>query len=154
MMVASCVVYLTDSQIAKYVDPIFAIISAISLFILSYPYSKYIQCLEKYRLPKCMINIYIINSTFFISFCFQVKESGMILLQTIPNHINIESLQKDLLAAFPDIVNVHDLHVWQLNGEKVVSTVHIIYADPTVIRHAPIIIYTLDTPTMALIVRN
>lgn len=61
-----------------------------------------------------------------------MKESGLILLQTIPNHINIDSLQKDLLAAFPDIVNVHDLHVWQLNGEKVVSTVHIIYADPTV----------------------
>ncbi|XP_058789246.1 proton-coupled zinc antiporter SLC30A1 [Phymastichus coffea] len=99
VMIASCVVYFTDRQIAKYVDPIFAMISAISLFVLSYPY---------------------------------MKESGMILLQTIPNHINIDSLQKELLAAFPDIMNVHDLHVWQLNGEKVVSTVHIIYADATV----------------------
>ncbi|OXU22160.1 hypothetical protein TSAR_004239 [Trichomalopsis sarcophagae] len=99
VMIASCLVYFTDSQVAKFVDPIIAIISAVSLFFISLPY---------------------------------MKESGLILLQTIPNHINIDSLQKDLLGAFPDIVNVHDLHVWQLNGEKVVSTVHIIYADPTV----------------------
>ncbi|XP_011501271.1 PREDICTED: zinc/cadmium resistance protein [Ceratosolen solmsi marchali] len=99
VMIASCMVYFTESHIAKYIDPIFAIISAISLFLLSYPY---------------------------------MKESGLILLQTIPNHINIDSLQKELLIAFPDIVSVHDLHVWQLNGEKVISTVHIIYADPTV----------------------
>ncbi|CAB0034217.1 unnamed protein product [Trichogramma brassicae] len=75
----------------------------------------------------------IISSVLVMALSYKyMKESGMILLQTIPNHINIDLLQKELLAAFPDIVNVHDLHVWQLNGEKVVSTVHIIYADPSV----------------------
>ncbi|XP_014215770.1 zinc transporter 1 isoform X2 [Copidosoma floridanum] len=99
VIIASVAVYFTDKEIAKFVDPIFAVVSAVSLFVLSYPY---------------------------------MKESGLILLQTIPNHINIDSLQKELLAAFPDILNVHDLHVWQLNGEKVVATIHIIYADATV----------------------
>lgn len=59
----------------------------------------------------------------------------MILLQTIPNHINIDALQKELLAAFPGIVNVHDFHVWQLAGTKIISTVHIIFLDPTVTRY-------------------
>jgi len=61
-----------------------------------------------------------------------VKESGLILLQTIPNHINIDNLKRELLEAFPGIVNVHDLHVWQLAGEKIISTAHIIFLDPTV----------------------
>ncbi|KAJ8675866.1 hypothetical protein QAD02_011652 [Eretmocerus hayati] len=101
VMLVSGIVYADnqDGTWAKCADPILAIVSAVSLFVLSYPY---------------------------------MKESGMILLQTIPNHINIASLQKELLEAFPDIINVHDLHVWQLNVEKVISTVHIIYADPTV----------------------
>lgn len=57
----------------------------------------------------------------------------MILLQTIPNHINIDSLKKELLEAFPGILNVHDLHVWQLAGEKIISTAHITFLDPMVI---------------------
>ncbi|XP_076660993.1 zinc transporter 77C isoform X2 [Halictus rubicundus] len=99
VMLVSVLVYFTDSDVAKYIDPLFAIISSVCLFVLSYPY---------------------------------LKESGLILLQTIPNHINIDSLKRELLEAFPGIVNVHDLHVWQLTGQKIISTVHIIFLDPMV----------------------
>lgn len=40
VMIASCLVYFTDSQVAKFVDPIIAIISAVSLFFISLPYSE------------------------------------------------------------------------------------------------------------------
>lgn len=63
---------------------------------------------------------------------FLVKESCLILLQTIPGSINIDSLKMQLLKAFPDIINVHDLHVWQLTAHKVISTAHIIFQNPTV----------------------
>ncbi|XP_066591740.1 proton-coupled zinc antiporter SLC30A1 [Prorops nasuta] len=99
VMLVSVLVYFTDCSVAKYIDPLFAIVSSILLLLLSYPY---------------------------------MKQSGLILLQTIPNHINIDSLKRDLLEAFPGIVNVHDLHVWQLTGQKVISTVHIIFLDPIV----------------------
>ncbi|XP_035733756.1 zinc homeostasis factor 1-like isoform X1 [Vespa mandarinia] len=99
VMLVSILVYFTDSDVAKYLDPVFAIISSISLLVLSYPY---------------------------------MKESGLILLQTIPNHINIDSLKKELLEAFPGIVNVHDFHVWQLTSQKIILTVHIIFLDPMV----------------------
>lgn len=99
VILVSILVYFTDSEVAKYIDPVFAIISSITLFVLCYPY---------------------------------MKDSGLILLQTIPNHINIDSLKRELLEAFPGIVNVHDLHVWQLAGEKIISTAHIIFLDPTV----------------------
>ncbi|XP_046599382.1 zinc transporter 1 isoform X2 [Neodiprion lecontei] len=83
--------------------------------------------------------IAIVSSTslLFLSYPY-MKASGLILLQTIPNHIDIKSLKKELLEAFPGIVNVHDLHVWQLTGDKIISTAHIIFIDPTMyacIRH-------------------
>ncbi|KAK6637466.1 hypothetical protein RUM44_007883 [Polyplax serrata] len=59
-----------------------------------------------------------------------VKESGLILLQTIPDDINIDSLRFQLLQAFPNVVNVHDLHVWQLTADKIISTAHIIFLNP------------------------
>lgn len=42
VILVSILVYFTDSNVAKYIDPVFAIISSISLFVLCYPYSEYI----------------------------------------------------------------------------------------------------------------
>ncbi|XP_055941075.1 proton-coupled zinc antiporter SLC30A1-like isoform X2 [Argiope bruennichi] len=55
-----------------------------------------------------------------------VRESGLILLQSIPNHIDVNGLTKRLTAEFPDLLNVHDLHVWRLTTSEVIATVHII----------------------------
>lgn len=56
-----------------------------------------------------------------------MKESGLILLQTMPGSIDIEVFKSDLLAQFKDIVSVHDIHIWQLTANKLVSTAHIIF---------------------------
>lgn len=61
-----------------------------------------------------------------------VKESCLILLQTIPDTINIDSLRSQLVQHFPGIINVHDLHIWQLTATKVISTAHIIFETPKV----------------------
>ncbi|RZF48982.1 hypothetical protein LSTR_LSTR012465 [Laodelphax striatellus] len=97
VLLCSVIVYLTDKSVAKYVDPILSIVSALLLLYFSYPY---------------------------------MKESCLILLQTIPDHINIDSLETELLLKFKDIVNVHDFHVWQLTLDKTFSTVHIIFQNP------------------------
>ncbi|CAH0560222.1 unnamed protein product [Brassicogethes aeneus] len=61
-----------------------------------------------------------------------MKESCFILLQTIPDTIDIEYLKQELLNHFPEILNVHDFHVWQLTASKIISTVHIIFQNPKV----------------------
>nr|CAD7199861.1 unnamed protein product [Timema douglasi] len=94
VIVCSVVVYFTDQQVAKFVDPLFSIVSAVSLIVLTYPY---------------------------------MKESGQILLQTIPDSINVESLCSELQSTFPEIVNIHDLHIWQLKATNIYSTVHITF---------------------------
>lgn len=64
-----------------------------------------------------------------------MKESCLILLQTIPATIEISIFKENLLKTFPGIVNVHDLHIWQLTTRKYVSTVHLIFQNPHVINH-------------------
>ncbi|KAG8181522.1 hypothetical protein JTE90_014252 [Oedothorax gibbosus] len=59
-----------------------------------------------------------------------VRESGLILLQSIPNHIDVEGLTKRLIAEFPDLLQVHDLHVWRLASSVVIATVHVILPSP------------------------
>ena len=61
-----------------------------------------------------------------------MKQACLILLQTIPDTIDIQEFQKNILEKFTDIISIHDLHIWQLTAEKYVSTVHIIFQDPMV----------------------
>lgn len=61
-----------------------------------------------------------------------MKEAASILLQTIPDTIDIHGFQKQILQKFPEIQSIHDLHIWQLTQEKFVSTAHIIFLNPPV----------------------
>lgn len=58
-----------------------------------------------------------------------MKEAGLILLQTIPDHIDIDEMRSDFGKAFPDIANIHDLHVWRLNQSRVFCTAHVRFRD-------------------------
>lgn len=54
----------------------------------------------------------------------------MILLQTIPFSIDIESFQKEILQKFPQVSSIHELHMWELTHSKVVATAHMIFDTP------------------------
>ncbi|EEC13502.1 cation efflux protein/ zinc transporter, putative, partial [Ixodes scapularis] len=56
----------------------------------------------------------------------RMKESGLILLQNIPNNMDIDTMQKKLLEKFPAILNVHEFHLWQLTNTRAIATVHIV----------------------------
>ncbi|KAJ8941396.1 hypothetical protein NQ314_010396 [Rhamnusium bicolor] len=76
VIICALLIFFTEKDVAKYIDPIISLIAVTFIMILSYPYK--------------------------------------------------------LLNHFPDIVNVHDLHVWQLTANKVISTVHIIFKNQKV----------------------
>lgn len=54
-----------------------------------------------------------------------LKESALILLQTVPKEIEIDVLKSELVSKIPDISNVHELHVWKLSGQKIIATAHV-----------------------------
>ncbi len=55
-----------------------------------------------------------------------LKESALILLQTVPKDIEVSVLKRDLQLHVPSILNVHELHIWKLSGRKIIATAHII----------------------------
>ncbi len=54
-------------------------------------------------------------------------QAGKILLQTTPAHIDVAELKTKLQGAFPSVVNIHDLHIWALTPDKVISTAHLVF---------------------------
>ncbi|KAF5300037.1 hypothetical protein FQR65_LT09294 [Abscondita terminalis] len=101
---------------------IFVIVCAVLVYFADPNLAKYIDPL---------LSILSAAILMILSFPY-MKESCLILLQTMPDTINIESLRTQLLEHFPEIVNVHDLHIWQLTATKVISTAHIIFKNPHV----------------------
>lgn len=59
-----------------------------------------------------------------------LKESALILLQTVPKQVNIRRLNERLLS-LDGVLAIHDLHIWQLAGSRIIATAHIKCRDPT-----------------------
>lgn len=54
-----------------------------------------------------------------------LRESALILLQTVPKEIRIKELKRDIVRKIPGIMAVHELHVWKLSGSKIIATAHV-----------------------------
>ncbi len=52
------------------------------------------------------------------------RKALRVLLQAAPDGIDLAAVHRDL-AALPDVVDVHDLHVWTLTSEMDVATAHL-----------------------------
>ena len=45
-----------------------------------------------------------------------LRDSTLVLLNTIPPHIDLVKLQRDLVKSVKGISSIHELHVWRLVG--------------------------------------
>lgn len=54
-----------------------------------------------------------------------LKESGLILLQTVPKDIEVSQLKRELVEKVSGISSVHELHIWKLSGRKIIATAHV-----------------------------
>jgi cobalt-zinc-cadmium efflux system protein len=69
------------------------------------------------------ISLYILFNVF-----RNLSESIRIILQAVPDNIRI-SVIRDTIAAVDGVKSVHDLHVWSIDGEHNVLTVHVVVDD-------------------------
>lgn len=58
-----------------------------------------------------------------------LHEALMILLERKPVHINLTELETHLLHAFPEIRDIHDLHVWEITSHYFCLSAHIVLDD-------------------------
>ncbi|XP_015712831.1 zinc transporter 1 [Coturnix japonica] len=59
-----------------------------------------------------------------------LRESALILLQTVPKQIDVHSLNSKL-RTLEGVEAVHELHIWQLAGSRIIGTAHIKCPDPS-----------------------
>ncbi|KAL2810875.1 cation efflux protein [Aspergillus granulosus] len=57
-----------------------------------------------------------------------IRQSGLILLESAPNGLDPADVKHDL-EKIPDILAVHELHIWRLSQQKVLASVHIAIGD-------------------------
>ncbi|XP_053166184.1 proton-coupled zinc antiporter SLC30A1 [Hemicordylus capensis] len=73
----------------------------------------------------CLIMVFILLYTTYPL----LKESALILLQTVPKQIDIRSLSEKL-RKLEGVEAIHELHVWQLAGSRIIGSAHIKCPDP------------------------
>ena len=49
----------------------------------------------------------------------------MILLQTVPTHIQVDYIEQKMLREISGVLAVHEFHVWQLAGDRIIASAHI-----------------------------
>lgn len=54
-----------------------------------------------------------------------LRETFRILLQKIPEDVDLDSLQKNILA-LEGVVSLHDLHLWTMDGREHIMTLHVV----------------------------
>ena len=54
-----------------------------------------------------------------------LRESSLVLLQTAPKHISSQDLEEKLTTKIHGVTAVHEFHVWQLAGQRIVASAHI-----------------------------
>ncbi|KAI5747969.1 zinc transporter 10-like [Diaphorina citri] len=69
-----------------------------------------------------ILTLYIVNPL--------LKTSALILIQSTPQHIDVPELKRKLLHKYKDdIISIHEFHVWQLESNRIIATLHIKFHD-------------------------
>ncbi|KAJ5201733.1 uncharacterized protein N7498_006396 [Penicillium cinerascens] len=60
-----------------------------------------------------------------------VRRSGHILLESAPTGVDPSDVQHDL-EKVPGVDSIHELHIWRLNQQKTLASVHVVVSEPSV----------------------
>ena len=61
-----------------------------------------------------------------------LRDSTLILLNTIPAHIDLIDLETRLVTTVAGVSSIHELHVWRLVGRRVVASCHLEMTPPPI----------------------
>ena len=59
-----------------------------------------------------------------------IKESFKIILQGVPSELSTDKIERSLIA-LDEIDEIHDCHVWTMDGEFNIATIHVIIKNPS-----------------------
>lgn len=56
-----------------------------------------------------------------------VRAAGKILLEAAPDHVDPDAIGREIVAV-PDVLEVHDLHIWQITSGQAALSAHVLVA--------------------------
>eukprot|EP00794_Sanderia_malayensis_P006012 gene6012-6710_t len=56
-----------------------------------------------------------------------LQECLATLMQSVPADLQLQNMEKRLMKYVPEVVDVHELHIWQLAGNEIVGSAHIVF---------------------------
>lgn len=70
-----------------------------------------------------LIAVYVLTNVY-----KNIKDSLLIILQGAPENISVENIKIEL-EQFTEIVSVHDCHIWTMDGNYTVFTIHVVLSE-------------------------
>lgn len=56
-----------------------------------------------------------------------LKTAAAVLMESVPEHVDLPALRDEVIAV-PGVQDVHDLHIWSVDGESAVASIHVVTA--------------------------
>jgi cobalt-zinc-cadmium efflux system protein len=53
-----------------------------------------------------------------------IRESGLILLEAAPTHVDRNAVADDIAAHTEGVADIHHMHIWTLDGHQLMATLH------------------------------
>lgn len=103
--------------LADALGSVVVVVSALIIWLVDWEYENYID-------PTLSILLVIL-------ICFSTwplfTESSRILLQNVPGGMSVQNLELKILKEVEKPIMIHNLHVWQLTGNEIIASIHVIH---------------------------
>jgi len=77
-----------------------------------------------------------------------LRDSVNILLETAPKHIDIEEVMRAIREQAPEILDVHDVHIWEITSQMYSMTAHLVFRDDCSVRECAAVFQRLNEPLL------
>jgi len=118
VIISALVIWLTHYEGRYYADPAVSMAIAVTILLSSLPLGMCACCDHG---MDCLLT----------QSRQKVRRSGVILLESAPNGVDLGDVKHDL-EKIPGVVSIHELHVWRLNQQKSLASVHVVISDRSI----------------------
>lgn len=77
-----------------------------------------------------------------------LRESVNILLETAPKHINVDEVIDAIRQEAPEVVDVHDVHIWEITSQMYSMTAHLVFRNDCRVSECAEIFQRLNGPLL------
>lgn len=75
-----------------------------------------------------------------------LRDSISILLETAPRHVHVDEVVRTIHEEAPEVVDVHDVHIWEITSQMYSMTAHLVFRDEFTVSECAAVFQRLNRP--------